>query len=182
MLPIETSRLILRELAASDLPSVISYYCDPEVTAHMVWGPVNTPEDAANYLNWAIACQNAQPRRTWELAVTLRGTGEVIGSVELEISNAAHQEGEIGYLLARAHWGRGYATEAARAITAFGFDQLGLHRIWATCSPANPGSARVLQKCGMAREGHLRAHRLLKDGTWRDSLLYAVLENEYEPG
>lgn len=176
---LETPRLALRELTQEDLPAVIAYYCDPEVTAHMEWGPLITREEAAGYLAWAMACQGEQPRRTYELAVTLRETGEVIGRGELEISNAAHREADIGYLLARAHWGRGYATEIAQALVAFGFGQIGLHRIWATCAPANQASAHVLEKCGMTREGYLRAHRLRKDGMWRDSLLYAILEDEF---
>lgn len=88
-----------------------------------------------------------------------------------------HREGEIAYALAKKFWNRGYMTEAANAIVAFGFEKLGLHRIYATCDPANTASVRVMEKISMKREGHLRAHRFAK-GNWRDSLLYAVLNNE----
>lgn len=175
---IETPRLILREFTAEDLPAVIGYYCDPEVNRHMIWGQ-KTAEEAAEYLAWAMACQSGQPRRTCELAVTQRESGGVIGGASIDITSDFHREAEIGYYLARAHWVRGYATETARALVAFGFGQIGLHRIWATCAPANLASAHVLEKCGMTREGYLRAHRLRKDGTWRDSFLYAILEDEF---
>lgn len=178
---LETPRLALRELTQEDLPAVTAVYCDARVTQHMVCGPVNTPQDAKDYLKEALASRREQPRCLWELAVLLRESGEVIGTAGIEITNAHHREGEIGYVLSRDHWGQGYATEAARALVEFGFRNLGLHRIWAVCAPANQASARVLEKCGMAYEGHLRGNRLRKDGTWRDSLLYAILEGEYGP-
>ncbi len=174
---IETPRLILREFTADDLPAMITFFSDPDVGRYI--GGQWSTEEAQKYLQGIMAGQTQQTRHTWELSVALRSTGEVIGSAELVVTNAAHREAEIGYMLARAHWGFGYATEAARALVAFGFDSMGLHRIWATCEPANLGSAHVLEKCGMIREGHLRANRLHKDGAWRDRFLYAVLEDEY---
>ena len=86
--------------------------------------------------------------------------------------------GELTYLYARLFWGRGYATEAARAILAYAFRDLDLHRVYATCRPANVGSSRVLEKLGMRREGHLVQHRWMK-GRWQDSLLYAILDDEW---
>jgi len=69
-------------------------------------------------------------------------------------------------------------TEAAQIIVGFGFEELSLHRIYATCDPANVRSAKVMEKLGMRWEGHFREHQFVK-GTWRDSLLYAVLEHEW---
>jgi RimJ/RimL family protein N-acetyltransferase len=64
-------------------------------------------------------------------------------------------------------------------VLHFGFRQLDLHRIYATCRPANVASQRVLEKVGMHREGHLRRHRWMK-GRWQDSYLYAILKDELE--
>jgi [ribosomal protein S5]-alanine N-acetyltransferase len=75
-------------------------------------------------------------------------------------------------------WGRGIATAIGRQLLARGFGELGLHRIHATCDPRNAGSARVLAKLGMTREGHLRHTRLIRDG-WRDSLVFGVVEDEW---
>jgi RimJ/RimL family protein N-acetyltransferase len=80
----------------------------------------------------------------------------------------------MGYLIAPAAQGRGYATEAAQALLDFGLTGGGLHRITATCDPENAASARVLEKIGMTREGRLRDHFLIR-GAWRDRLLYAKL-------
>ena len=73
--------------------------------------------------------------------------------------------------------GQEYATEAVKVIISFGFQELDLHRIFATCHPENIASARVMQKIGMQQEGYLREHRWIK-GEWRDSWLYAILEHE----
>jgi len=98
----------------------------------------------------------------------------MIGSVVLAQSSVEHRRGEMGYVLARDVWGRGYATEAAAALLAYGF-AAGLHRIGATCDPENAASARVLEKIGMSFEGRLREYFLIR-GAWRDRLLYAAVK------
>ena len=94
------------------------------------------------------------------------------------VSDPPNRGAWIGYCFNRRYWGRGYATEAARAVVDFGFASLGLHRIFATCAPENTASARVLEKLGMRREGHMARHKWVR-GRGRDSCLYAVLEDEW---
>jgi ribosomal-protein-alanine N-acetyltransferase len=103
----------------------------------------------------------------------------LLGSCGLDV--ISEHEASLGYGVAPAYWGRGYVTEAARALVAAGFRELRLHRVTATCQPENTGSARVLEKLGMTREGHLRRHVWQRD-RWRDSYLYAVLEDEWPAG
>jgi RimJ/RimL family protein N-acetyltransferase len=116
------------------------------------------------------------PRREFELAVTHRG--EVVGGAGLRLQGPG--EADLGYVFRRDAWGRGFATQAARALIRYGFDMLRLHRIWATCDVENGASARVLAKAGMTQEGRLRGH-LLRRGAWRDSLLFAILESDRRP-
>jgi [ribosomal protein S5]-alanine N-acetyltransferase len=73
--------------------------------------------------------------------------------------------------------GKGDCNGCSTLLIGFGFHQLKLHRIYATCDPRNIGSIRVLEKAGMTKEGRIRGDLLMKDG-WRDSLLFSVLENE----
>jgi RimJ/RimL family protein N-acetyltransferase len=108
----------------------------------------------------------------------LKSDGQLIGGCRLNIADAKSRQGRIAYLFNRNYWGRGYATEATAAIIAFGFEQLGMHRIFATCDVKNFASARVLEKVGMRREGLRREDELLR-GEWRDSYLYAILEQEW---
>ena len=99
---------------------------------------------------------------------------KLVGSVALWVESEQHRRGELGFVFSPAVWNQGLATEAARELIRFGFAELGLHRISATCHPDNAASARTLVKAGMSQEGRLQ-HHLLARGHWRDSLLFAVV-------
>lgn len=103
---------------------------------------------------------------------------DVVGTGELHVRSHKQRQGEISYVVHPRVWGQGIGTEIGRHLLARGFDELGLHRISATCDPRNLGSSRVLSKIGTTREGHLRHTSLLRDGR-RDSLLFSCLEEEW---
>jgi [ribosomal protein S5]-alanine N-acetyltransferase len=101
--------------------------------------------------------------------------GEAAGGIGLHLqSDVEWRSAEIGYWLGEAHWGKGIMTEAVRAVTAYGFAQLDLVRIYANVFEWNPASMRVLEKAGYALEGRLRK-AITKDGQTIDSLLYAYI-------
>lgn len=174
---IETERLILRELNKEDFASVHSYASNPEVSKYLPWEP-NSEVDTQVFLDGVIKYQFDSPRYDYEMAVVTRVDNQLIGACSIHVSSPQNREGWIGYCYNKQHWRSGYASEAAKAIIKFGFDDLQLHRIFATCDPNNVGSAKVLEKIGMKREGHLREHKWQK-GKWRDSFLYSILEHEY---
>jgi ribosomal-protein-alanine N-acetyltransferase len=170
---LRTARLFLRPFQPGDHAALHAIAGDPQVVRWMDWGP-NTPEDTAVFLSYALESEVADPRRTWKFAVTRAADEVLIGSAELHIESPENRRGTMGYLIAPAEQGQGYATEAAQAVLDFGLTGGGLHRITATCDPENTGSTRVLEKIGMTREGCLRDHFLIR-GEWRDRLLYAKL-------
>jgi RimJ/RimL family protein N-acetyltransferase len=90
-----------------------------------------------------------------------------------------YRNAEIWYKLHKNFWGQGYATEAARELLKFGFNELDLHRIEAGCAVDNIASVRVLEKCGMTREGRTRKLLPLAHG-WSDNFQYAILEEDLE--
>jgi len=179
---ITTERLILREFTRDDWPDVLAYQSDPLYLRYTQWTE-RTPEAVQAFVRVFIAQQEQQPRTKFQLAVTLRSTGQLIGTcgIRLEppgvLSGEAH-EAEIGYELSPAHWGQGYATEAAREIVRFGFEELRVHRIGAWCIAENVGSAHVLRKLGMREEGRQREKEYFKERWW-DTLLFAILELEW---
>ncbi|MCJ7766873.1 GNAT family N-acetyltransferase [Candidatus Bathyarchaeota archaeon] len=173
-----TERLLLRDLRSSDREAVHKYSSDPDVVQYMDWGP-NTDKDDKEFLERTITAQKENPRRNFTLAIIMKDTRRLIGSCGIHESNPADREGWIGYCLNRRYWHQGFGTETAKALLEFGFNHLRLHRIFATCMPANTASAHVLEKTGMQLEGHLRQHRLVK-GEWRDSFLYAILDEEWQ--
>ena len=109
------------------------------------------------------------------LAVTLRD-GPLIGACGL-IINPPRRRAELGYWIGADFWGQGYCTEAARAVAAYGFDTLDLHRIIAHHFAGNGASGRVMEKIGMRKEGHLREH-VVKDGVFHDVGVYGILAGE----
>jgi RimJ/RimL family protein N-acetyltransferase len=136
------------------------------------------------FVGMFLAHQQTQPRFKFQLAVVLRSSGELIGNCGIRKDFASAREADMGYELSPEHWGRGYATEAARAVLRFGFAELGVHRVWSCCVPENTASAHVLEKIGMRQEGHLREKEFFKDRWW-DSLVFAILEDEWreiDPG
>jgi [ribosomal protein S5]-alanine N-acetyltransferase len=178
-LPIKltTARLSLREWEEDDLAAIRKYVTDPEVYRFMPWGP-NTEEESVGFLKGRIAAAQENPRPSYEFAITVQESGELIGGCGIRISSPENRSGDLGYVLRRDCWGKGYATECAHALLNFGFSELHLHRIWATCDSRNAASARVLEKVGMRQEAYLRDNAWQR-GQWRDTLIFAILENEY---
>ena len=171
-----TERLRLREFVAEDWRAVLAYQQDPRYLRYYAWTE-RTPEAVQEFVGWFLAQQQASPRDKYQFAVTLKDTGELIGNCGVRRTAPGAPEADLGYELAPAQWGKGYATEAARAVLAFGFAALGVHRIEAECVADNTGSARVLEKLGMRLEGRLRDKEYFK-GRWWDRLIYAVLAGE----
>jgi len=175
LMELQTHRLLIREFAPGDENDVHEYASDPEVVRFMAWGP-NTLEQTREFHAKKLA-PHPDPRIEYELAIVLKAERKLIGGVGMRIKNAAHREGDIGYVLNRRYWNRGIMTEAAGAMLELGFGELGLHRIYATCDALNAASARVMQKLGMQYEGRLRQN-IFERGRWRDTLLYAMLESD----
>jgi RimJ/RimL family protein N-acetyltransferase len=177
---IEAQRILLREYKsdASDLESTLKFVGDPEVAKNSSWGPLNRDE-AVDWLKGAIAAKDILPRLSFGLALVVKSTDELIGHISLNIRNLVNKEAELGYTIRRDHWHQGFATEAARAVLGFSFTELGLHRIIANTSPHNIASQKVLEKLGFTREGYLRKN-VLQRSQWRDSCLYAFLEDDWK--
>ncbi|MCC7358486.1 MAG: GNAT family N-acetyltransferase [Anaerolineales bacterium] len=175
-----TARLRLREFVAEDWRAVLAYQQEPLYLRYYAWTE-RTPEAVQAFVGWFLAQQAATPRDKYQFAVTLKDTGELIGNCGVRRTAPGALEADLGYELAPAYWGKGYATEAARAVLAFGFAALGAHRLEAQCVADNIASARVLEKIGMRLEGRLRDKEYFK-GCWWDRLIYAALAGEGEVG
>lgn len=172
-----TERLILRDFVEDDWPAVLAYQSNPLYLRYYEWTE-RTPEAVRNFIQMFLDHQKADPRYKFQLAATLKSTGELIGNCGIRKHSAGAHQADIGYELDPLHWGNGYATEAARAIVQFGFTTLKVHRIWSWCVADNVGSSHVLEKLGMQLEGRLRDNEFYK-GRWWDTLTYGILEAEW---
>ena len=170
---ITTHRLILRDYQLTDFEGIHAYAADPEVVRFMTWGP-NTPEDTRAFIQLAISQQGVKPRANYHFVAALKTKGQIIGGCGIHIEQSENRAAYIGYGFNRHFWGQGFATESAQALLKFGFEQLNLHRTWATCDPQNFASARVLEKIGMTCEGRLREHKWNKGACWPQKILPMV--------
>ena len=166
--------ITLRQLGSSDLDAVHALISRMDVVRYMLF-PLCTREDSERFVADSIAPPANSPWRS--IVRMILADGELVGLCGISILRGA-EEGEIWYLVRPECQGRGIATEAARQALGLGFAEFGLHRLWATCLPENPGSARVLEKLGMRREG-LQVRNLRIHGEWKSSFLYAILEDEW---
>ncbi|HEX8803548.1 MAG TPA: GNAT family protein [Acidimicrobiales bacterium] len=168
-------RIVLREFRLDDLDASMAIVGDPEVTRWLSFD-TRTRVAQAERLAEDVARARSEPRPDYYLAaVTADGTC-LVGFARLGLG--PHRSGELGYAVRRDHWGQGYATEAARLVLDLAFGTLGLHRVQAACGPDNVPSRAVLARLGFRYEGRLR-HHVFTNGAWRDSLLYALLEDEW---
>ncbi len=175
-LPITTERLILREFVPSDYDAIYAYASDPRVTRYMLYGP-RDPMDTHEYLERVIGYQSNVPRTVWELAVTRREDGALIGACDITFLKPG--EGDLGYMLRHDMWGKGYASEIAKSLINEGFEALRLERILSTVSTENLRSIRVLEKAGLRWEALYRRFAQAK-GRWWDCHLYATSRAEWE--
>jgi ribosomal-protein-alanine N-acetyltransferase len=168
---VETDRLLLRVPDPSDAQAIFDGYAqDAEVVRYLTWRPHRTVADTLEFLTHLRSGWESGTELTW--ALTVRGDDRLIGMIGLRPRGF---KADIGYVLARSHWGRGYMTEAGRAIVDLAFTDAAVHRVWAVCDADNAASSRVLEKIGMTYEGTLRrwiVHPNLGD-TPRDSRCYA---------
>ncbi|QHY94419.1 Spermidine N(1)-acetyltransferase [Streptomyces sp. S4.7] len=168
----------LDRIALDDWRDVHSWARLAEACRFQPWGP-NTEDQTRDFVKAAVEAWSHEPRQRF--AHVVRFEGAVVGMGELRVRSHTYRQGEISYLVHPRVWGRGLGTEVGRSLLSLGFDQLGLHRIYATCDPRNLGSSRVLAKLGMTYEGHHRHTAWIRDG-WRDSLMFGILEEEWEAG
>ena len=166
---LETTRLKLRPYSEADIPELVPLIGAREVAATTLRIPhPYTEQDARD---------SQETGRIW-LAITLLSDSRQIGGIGLRVDDQ-HQHAELGYWLGVPYWGEGYATEAARELLHCGFEDLGLHRIFASHFKHNPASGRILVKLGMRYEGCQREH-LRKWDRFVDSELYGMLRQEWE--
>jgi len=163
---LETERLVVRPPRAGDRGAMPGVFNDPEIYAYTR----NIPHPYGDTEAREALDRYAALARDGEAVVLFpeeRATGSMIGLVVLAIDRGKN-EAELGYAIGRAWWGKGYATEASRAMIGFGFGALGLDEINAHAMVRNPASSRVLEKLGMRPVGVIE-NLCEKDGDRHDA-------------
>jgi ribosomal-protein-alanine N-acetyltransferase len=172
-----TPRLHLREYRLDDYIAAREIDSDPLVQCYE--RPVLTENQTRAAIQQVLKDQVAEPRTHYRFAITLPPADRLRGRISLSLTQPTIGEYEIGWTVHRQDWGKGYATEAARAVMRFAFIRLQAHRIIAFCHAQNGASERVMQKLGMQQEGLMRETKWLNE-SWCDELVYAILEREFQ--
>ena len=169
---LEGKDIVLRRFTLGDAGDVFEYASDPEVTEHLTWAPHGHIEDTISIMKKLFL------NNPYMYAITLPESDKCIGSIDIRIVEK-HNYASFGFCLARPYWGRGYMTQALELIIELSFQKLGLHRMEGYHSPENPAVGRIMEKCGMVREGFTRQSALVK-GEYRDEVIYGILDKDFQ--
>ncbi len=175
-LEITTQRLLLRPLCGDDAPGMYAIYSDPEAMRYWSARPIAALEDAARMVREDLQLQLGGTAAFW--AIVLPRTGRVIGKFTLFGINPDNRRAEIGYVLHRQFWGKGYGTEVLAAMLETAFESFALHRLEADIDPDNAASLALLRKFGFREEGRFRERWLLGE-EWHDSIMMALLATDW---
>lgn len=172
---LETPRLILRPFVPVDADAMFRNWAgDSAVTKHLTWQPHG---DASVSLDYIRSIDYDDPE-TYQWGIMRKDLGQVVGSISAVGHSNETEMIHIGYCLGRTWWGQGLMTEAFSAVNRFFFTDVGVNRIETQHDPNNPGSGRVMQKCGLRYEGTLRQSARSNQGIC-DAVWYAILREDY---
>ena len=173
---LQTARLRLRPFMSADADVLFALHSSAHVLRYWDAPPWSDPARAERFL---AGCQQlAEEGSGARLAMDRVSDASFVGWCSVTRWNPDHRSAALGYCLADAAWGQGYATEAARALLTWAFDTLDLNRVQAETDTRNAASARVLEKLGFVREGTLRQDCIV-NGEVSDSWVYGLLRREF---
>ena len=176
--PLKTARMTLRPYEMDDLTALHDMFGREDVCRYLPWEPMDLDQARAKIEQRVGQTRIEADGDPLVVAAVEDASGHVIGEFMLRLASSTNRQGEIGWSLIPGVRGRGLATEGAREMLRLGFDELGLHRIVATCDPRNVASLRVMERIGMRREAEFVESEFLK-GEWIGEIVCAVLRSEW---
>jgi len=172
-----TERLVVRPSRLADADAIFEEFAsDPAVTRFLLWRPQTSPEGVREFLRGALERVAAGQEFHW--VITRAGSERPIGSIGCALQGF---RAELGYVLGKAHWRQGIMTEALRSVVDWTLALEPIERVWAVCDVENVGSAGVLEKVGLLREGLLRRwslHPNISDVP-RDCYVYSAIRHAF---
>lgn len=177
---IETERMLLRRFEYSDNLSMRKNWISNEKIQSLYSEPVYTTEEKVKeLLDKYIGSYREDDYYRW--AIIDKKSKECIGQIAYFLVDSKNHFAEIEYCIGEDYQCKGLATEATKAVIAYGFDQMNLHKVQICTKTINPASKRVIEKCGLTYEGTLRDY-FYTDGQYVGRLFFSILKNEYKSG
>ena len=161
----------------SDAKDIFAYSCDEEVARHVLWRAQKSISEAKEYCRFMMRKYRYDEPSSW--GIIEKETGRLVGTIGFMDYSEDNASVEVGYSLSRSLWNGGYMTEALRCVIRHTFENMDINRIEAQHELENPSSGRVMEKCGMRKEGVLR-QRLYNKGRYVDVALYAIVKSDYD--
>lgn len=175
---VETERLILRRFRYTDDDAMLKYWIADEKIQSLYSEPVyTTKEEVKELLDKYIGSYEKSDYYRW--AVIEKNSNECIGQIAYFLVDSKNHFAEIEYCIGSDFQCRGYATEATKAVIAYGFNNIGLHKVQICTKTINKPSKRVIEKCGFTYEGTLRDYFYM-NGEYVGRLYFSILRSEYE--
>jgi RimJ/RimL family protein N-acetyltransferase len=172
-----TERLALRDLEANDGPRVFSYHRHPEVARFQSWG-TESVDVVQTYIRGLAGVEPGEPGKWYQVGIFLVEGGKLIGDCGFRVVENDPTQAEVGLTLAPEFQGKGYATEALRALLNYLFTTLKKHRVFGSADPRNVSSIQLQERVGMRKEAHF-VKSLWFRGEWVDDVIYALLAEEW---
>ncbi len=171
---IQTERLLLRLFSPEDAAELELYADDEDILATTSASEVPGSGMVGEWID--VRLERYEKKQGIDFAVVHRKSHKIIGAIGLGVEYAKDESMQLGYWIGKEYWNQGYCTEAAKRVLKYGFEVLGLHRIFSRHFASNPASGRVLQKIGMKYEGTLREAYKHQD-KFEDIVCYGLLKN-----
>ena len=175
---LETERLLLRRLNANDVAEVFAMRSNPEVMQYIPRPLAQTKEDALAHI--LVIDEKIENNTGINWGITVKGEYKIMGIIGHYRIQPENHRAEIGYMSLPEYNGKGYISEAIKAVVAYGFEQMNLHSIEAVIDPGNTASEKVLLKNGFVKEAHILENELWEGKFW-DTVIYSLLKRNFKP-
>ena len=176
--PIETERLLLRAFTFEDADSArYNWACDDEVQNMYGEPSYKTHEETMALLEKYISSYEDGLHFRW--GIFEKASSECIGQIAYFLVDAKNHFGEIEYCVGKSFQGKGYATEATKAVIRYGFEKINFNKVQICVRPSNLPSKKVIEKCGFTPEGTLREY-FFRNGKYEDRMYFSILKKEFK--
>ena len=173
---LETERLLLRRIDENDIEEVFALRSNPEIMKYIPRSLAKTKEDALEHIAMIEDKIINNVGINW--GITIKGNDKIIGIIGHYRIQPENHRAEIGYMSLPEYNGKGYITEAIKAVVAYGFEHMNLHSIEAVIDPGNIASEKVLLKNGFVKEAHILENELWEGKFW-DTVIYSLLRRNF---
>jgi ribosomal-protein-alanine N-acetyltransferase len=176
---IKGTEILLRKIKLSDAKTTYEYFKDPDITKWLLFRPTKkfSLQHQEDFIKKSL--EKIKQKKIYLFGISLLDSKNIIGIISIEKINWNALHGQIGYWLAKEHWGKGLTPKAVKLILEFAFKKIKLHRVYGAVFEENLKSQRVLEKSGFTKEGITRESEF-RDNRWHNKIRYGILSSEFK--